>query len=100
MGQNVDDDLRLVLASRYEQGADGPVDKARYERFALAWASLAFEVASGYFTRRIRLFLIIHSERKKILGGIRRACGHNRGKYRRLAILRQDCAVGLPRDAP
>ena len=94
------DDLGLVLEALGEERPDGPVDEARDERFLLARAPLALEEAARDLARGRGLLLVVDGEREKVEADPWLALRDRGAQHHRLAIARQDGAVGLARDAP
>ena len=65
-GEHEGDDLGLALESFGEHRADGPVDLAAGEHFALAHAAFALDEAAGDASAGIGVFAVVNSEGEKI----------------------------------
>ena len=87
--------LNFAPESNIEQGAHGPVDKARHEDFFILGAPFPFYKTAGNFSRGIIFFVVINGERYVIQAFL---CGR-RSAYRRdngrTAVLRVHGAVRL-----
>jgi hypothetical protein len=99
MGEDGDDDLRLILEPAHEQGPDRPVDEARGQRLLFGGAALTLEIAAGDLAGGEGLFLVIDGEREKVDAGSHCLLGDHRCEHARLAILGQHRCVRLARQA-
>ena len=93
------DDLSVAAEILGKQRADRPVDQARGQRFAVGHAPFALEIAAGNAPSRERLFLVVDSEGKKVLAGLRLLGGDHGRQDSGLAPGREHCAVRLAGDA-
>ncbi len=95
--QHVDDDLRFVLEAVDEQRADRAIDETRRQRLLLGRPAFTLEVAARNLAGGVGLLLVVDGEREEIDAGFRALGAHDGRENARLAVLRKDCGVGLPR---
>src|SRR5260221_6663669 len=98
MAEHRADDLRLVQKAGREQRPERPDDSAGDQGLLLGGASFALEEAARDLAGGERLFLIIHGQREEILTRLYRAGADSGAQHGRLAIGRQNGAIGLTGD--
>ena len=99
VGQDGDDDLRLVLEALDEQGANRTVDQARDQSLFFRRTAFTLEEAAGDLACGEGLFLIIDGQGEEIearLGGLGGDDGRQHGGF---AVGGEDRGVGLTSDA-
>ena len=98
MLEDGDDDLRVVLVAVGEERADRAVDQARDQRFLLARAAFALEIAARDLAGGVGLFLVVDGQREEIEARLRLLGRNDGGEHDGLAIGGEHGAVGLARD--
>ena len=78
-----------------EQGAEGSVDQARDEHFAVVGLAFALHEASGVAARGGIFLLVLHLKRHEVGVGFCILGGNDRGQEHRVSLLHHDGAVGL-----
>jgi hypothetical protein len=94
------DDLDLVLEALDEQRPDRPVDQARGQGLFLRRGAFAAREAAGDLAGGVEFFLVVDGEGEEVLTGFGGLCVYGGGQDHRLAVGREDRAIGLTGDAP
>ena len=95
VGEDGGDDLCVATEVIREQRSDRPVDQARGQGFTVRQAPFALEIAAGNSSGREGLFLIVDSEGKEILAGLRLLGGDDGRQHCGLAPGGEHCPVRL-----
>src|SRR5699024_6036859 len=75
-GDDVEEDLDLVLEALRKERPDGAVDDARGEDLLVTRTAFALDESAGYLPRGVRALLVLDREREEWEGADRVAHGH------------------------